>query len=223
MQWYLISNCNNTISYKLKAKLLWMRKIAAMCVLPWQMGDTSLFNLWDPLSINCERLEIVRFLLDSFWTFPKRLLTRSRRSGSISCWILITELSWGCLVLQYNCGSRTNHNSTYFVNNGYPSSFNTIGQCSTTIEKVCSAIVSLKFISNIRRPAQMCVSWGWILMRWRSSSQTQRLTSAPQTGCQSFQTNNYPWVLCICCVTTMWSQAHCCQIIVLQSERASYR
>ena len=99
MQWYLISNCNNTISYKLKAKLLWMRKIAAMCVLPWQMGDTSLFNPWDPLSINCERLEIVRFLLDSFWTFPKRLLTRSRRSGSISCWILITELSWGCLVL----------------------------------------------------------------------------------------------------------------------------
>ena len=37
---------------------------------------------------------------------------------------------------QYNCGSRTNHNSTYFVNNGYPSSFNSIGQCSTTIEKV---------------------------------------------------------------------------------------
>ena len=78
MQWYLISNCNNTISYKLKAKLLWMRKIAAMCVLPWQMGDTSLFNPWDPLSINCERLEIVRFLLDSFWTFPKKVTDKKQ-------------------------------------------------------------------------------------------------------------------------------------------------
>ena len=197
MQWYLISNCNNTISYKLKAKLLWMRKIAAMCVLPWQMGDTSLFNPWDPLSINCERLEIVRFLLDSFWTFPKRLLTRSRRSGSISCWILITELSWGCLVLQYNCGSRTNHNSTYFVNNGYPSSFNTIGQCSTTIEKVCSA----QFLSNVYqpticRPAQMCVSWGWTLTRWRSSSPTRPPTSAPQIGCRLLFT-------CVSCETAI--------------------
>ena len=78
MQWYLISNCNNIISYKLKAKLLWMRKIAAMCVLPWQMGDTSLFNPWDPLSINCERLEIVRFLLDSFWTFPKKVTDKKQ-------------------------------------------------------------------------------------------------------------------------------------------------
>ena len=48
---------------------------------------------------------------------------------------------------QYNCGSRTNHNSTYFVNNGYPSSFNTIGQCSTTIEKVRSAYFYLNCLN----------------------------------------------------------------------------
>jgi len=49
-----------------------------------------------------------------------------------------------CCVLQYNCGSRTNHNSTYFVNNGYPSSFNTIGQCSTTIEKTSPNVCQLR-------------------------------------------------------------------------------
>ena len=55
---------------------------------------------------------------------------------------------------QYNCGSRTNHNSTYFVNNGYPSSFNTIGQCSTTIEKVFSHF--LKFQSNVQTSPNVC-------------------------------------------------------------------
>ena len=61
---------------------------------------------------------------------------------------------------QYNCGSRTNHNSTYFVNNGYPSSFNTIGQCSTTIEKVCSLYFYLNCLNlcQMCRRAQMCVS-----------------------------------------------------------------
>lgn len=49
-----------------------------------------------------------------------------------------------CCVLQYNCGSRTNHNSTYFVNNGYPSSFNSIGQCSTTIEKTSPDVCQLR-------------------------------------------------------------------------------
>ena len=37
---------------------------------------------------------------------------------------------------QYNCGTKTNYNSTYFMNNNYPQTFNTIGQCSISIEKV---------------------------------------------------------------------------------------
>ena len=37
---------------------------------------------------------------------------------------------------QYNCGSKTNYNSTYFENDNYPQTFNTIGQCSISIEKV---------------------------------------------------------------------------------------
>ena len=40
----------------------------------------------------------------------------------------------------------------------------------------------LKFIWKICRRAQMCVSWGWILTRWRYSNLTQLLTSAPQIG-----------------------------------------
>ena len=41
---------------------------------------------------------------------------------------------------QYNCGSKTNYNSTYFMNNNYPQTFNTIGQCSISIEKVRTRI-----------------------------------------------------------------------------------
>ena len=44
---------------------------------------------------------------------------------------------------QYNCGSKTNYNSTYFENDNYPQTFNTIGQCSISIEKVGGVCVSL--------------------------------------------------------------------------------
>jgi hypothetical protein len=45
---------------------------------------------------------------------------------------------------QYNCGSKTNYNSTYFVNNNYPSTFNTIGQCSISVEKVSTDVCQLR-------------------------------------------------------------------------------
>jgi len=41
-----------------------------------------------------------------------------------------------CCILQYACGTSTNKNSTYFVNDNFPSSYNRIGQCSITVEKV---------------------------------------------------------------------------------------
>ena len=45
---------------------------------------------------------------------------------------------------QYNCGSKTNYNSTYFLNNNYPSTFNTIGQCSISVEKVNTDVCQLR-------------------------------------------------------------------------------
>ena len=47
-------------------------------------------------------------------------------------------------MLQYNCGSKTNYNSTYFMNDGYPSTFNTIGQCSISVEKVNTDVCQLR-------------------------------------------------------------------------------
>jgi len=49
-----------------------------------------------------------------------------------------------CCVLQYNCGSKTNYNSTYFLNNNYPSTFDTIGQCSISVEKVSTDVCQLR-------------------------------------------------------------------------------
>ena len=46
--------------------------------------------------------------------------------------------------IQYNCGSKTNYNSTYFANNNYPSTFNTIGQCSISVEKVSTDVCQLR-------------------------------------------------------------------------------
>ncbi len=54
-------------------------------------------------------------------------------------------------MVQYSCGSRTNKNSTYFVNDNFPSGYNTIGQCSITIEKVSISASYQNINRNFRK------------------------------------------------------------------------
>jgi len=60
-----------------------------------------------------------------------------------------------CCVLKYSCGSSTNKNSTYFQNENFPSGYNTIGQCSITVEKVNSNVCQLRLdfdVMDIQQP-----------------------------------------------------------------------
>jgi len=60
-----------------------------------------------------------------------------------------------CCIVQLSCGSRTSKNSTYFVNDNYPSGYNTIGQCSNTVEKINTDICQLRLdfdVMDIQQP-----------------------------------------------------------------------
>ncbi len=64
-------------------------------------------------------------------------------------------------VVQYSCGSRTNKNSTYFVNDNFPSGYNTIGQCSITIEKVSISASCQNINRNIRKMVSLKGTQDW--------------------------------------------------------------
>ena len=73
----------------------------------------------------------------------------------------MTWTFWKLIFLhfQYSCGSRTNKNSTYFVNDNFPSGYNNIGQCSITIEKVAFCFLVLTMLHHHREVCFLFLSF----------------------------------------------------------------
>ena len=42
------------------------------------------------------------------------------------------------------CGGSTNNNCTYFQNNGYPSTYDSVGSCQLTVNKCASGVCQLR-------------------------------------------------------------------------------
>ena len=60
-----------------------------------------------------------------------------------------------CCVLRQSCGTQTDKNSTYFVNDNFPQTFNTIGQCSITVDKMNQHICQIRLdfvVMDIQQP-----------------------------------------------------------------------
>ena len=42
------------------------------------------------------------------------------------------------------CGGSTNNNCTYFQNNGYPSTYDSVGSCQLTVNKCATGVCQLR-------------------------------------------------------------------------------
>lgn len=49
-----------------------------------------------------------------------------------------------CCVFQQSCGGMTSQNCTYFVNTNYPKSYNDVGSCQLTVNKISNNICQLR-------------------------------------------------------------------------------
>ncbi|XP_053648169.1 uncharacterized protein [Cherax quadricarinatus] len=56
-----------------------------------------------------------------------------------------------CCVYNAQCGSTVSRNSTYLVNDGYPTTFNAINNCQYTIEKVSADVCQLRLDFEVLR------------------------------------------------------------------------
>merc|ERR1711953_343802 len=50
-----------------------------------------------------------------------------------------------CCLFTKTCGGSTNNNCTYFQNNGYPSTYDSVGSCQLTVNKCASSVCQLRF------------------------------------------------------------------------------
>jgi len=49
-----------------------------------------------------------------------------------------------CCLFTQTCGGSTNNNCTYFQNNGYPSTYDSVGSCQLTVNKCASGVCQLR-------------------------------------------------------------------------------